>query len=91
MASERFSNILRTWFTRKIKLVVILSISSKSYHQSNSNDRLFLLKLKPEFSVTYAKKSMPIGNLRTHFKEVSDVRISYSLIKENDVIPAHKI
>ena len=38
---------------------------------------------------------MPLGNftcvLKTHFKEVLDVFIFYSLIKKNDVIPANKI
>ena len=88
MASERFTNILSTWSTGEIKLVMFQPISLKkfkSFRLLNSNDRQFLLKLIPEFFVNVIRK-ICLGYftcvLRTHFKEVLDVLYSYLLIKK---------
>ena len=72
-----------------------IHLHPQSFHELNSNDRQYLLKLNPEFSVIVIRCSMPFGNLtyvlRTHFKEIFDVLFTYSFIKRNDEIPACKI
>ena len=84
-ASEMFTNILSTWFTREIifwyfYIFLKIHLKPQSLHHFNSNDRQIRLNLNTKLSVIVIRKVCPFVILHSFCNHISVKHYMFYLV-----------